>query len=444
MITTLRSDAYPAVRPVVRSPAAYAPTMTSDRMLVATAELAVRLDRLRPGVLDGPVPEALARRVGDGPPPDPRELATTAARLRAEAAATPTTELPPSRRRYLDAALTALHCQARSLAGDRPGYLEEVRETFGVTPRRAEPDEYREAHGRLDELLPGRGPVAGRMRAYREADVVPPDRLDAAVTAVTAELRRGTRDRLGLPRGEQVAVQVVGDRPWAAFTRYRGGLRSVVSISAAARVRAGSLLPLLAHETYPGHHTQYCRAELAAARYPELALRLVHSPQGLIAEGAAEVAASVVPGPGWGAVAQRALAGAGVRIDGELAERIESELDLLGRVRQDAALLRHVDGAGPDEVTRYLARWLLVPEDRARRILAFLDHPQWRGYPVTYAEGAPLVRDRLARHPGGPVAALRGLLDVPVLPADLVTGGGDTPGNGSGTTASPAPGVLHP
>ncbi|WP_075299497.1 MULTISPECIES: hypothetical protein [unclassified Pseudonocardia] len=236
----------------------------------------------------------------------------------------------------------------------------------------------------------------------------------------------------------------MADRPWTAFTRYRGGLRSRVSITDAARIRAGALLPLFAHEVYPGHHTQYCRAEVAVARFPELALRLVHSPQGLIAEGAAEAAAGVVPGPGWGAVAARALAGAGVRIDGDLAERVESELDLLGRVRQDAALLRHLDGADPDEVTAYLARWLLVPEARARRILAFLDHPQWRGYPVTYAEGAPLVRSWLARHPGGPVAGLRALLDTPVLPPDLVTEGGDARGNGSGAAAVTAPALLHP
>ncbi|WP_145982704.1 MULTISPECIES: DUF885 domain-containing protein [unclassified Pseudonocardia] len=416
--------------------------MTPDPLLVATVELAVRLDRLRPGILDGPAPDAaLARRVADEPPSEPGRLVADAARLRAELAGS---GMPAPRRRHLDAGLTALHCQARLLDGDRPGYLAEVRDTFGVTPRRTDTDEYREVHRRLGALLPGRGPVVARMRAYREGDVVPPRRLGAAVTAVTAELRRRTRDLLGLPRGEDAVVALVADRPWTAFTRYRGGLRSRVSITDAARIRAGALLPLLAHEVYPGHHTQYCRAEVAVARFPELALRLVRSPQGLIAEGAAEAAAGVVPGPGWGAVAARALAGAGVRIDGDLAERVESELDLLGRVRQDAALLRHVDGADPDEVTAYLARWLLVPEARARRILAFLDHPQWRGYPVTYAEGAPLVRSWLARHPGGPVAGLRALLDTPVLPPDLVTEGGDARGNGSGTTAVTAPALLHP
>ncbi|MEJ8280441.1 DUF885 domain-containing protein [Pseudonocardia spirodelae] len=411
-------------------------------LLRATAELASRVDRLRPGVLDGPPPYPdLARRAATGAAPVPARLVADAERLRADLDGA---GLPDGRRRHLDALLVALHCHARLLAGQRIGYVEQVRALFGVAPRRSDPDALHEAHRRLAGVLPGRGTTASRMAAYREADVVPADRLAAAVTATVAELRRRTRRVLGLPDGEHVDVEPVGDRPWTAFTRYRGGLRSHVAVSASSRVRAGSLLPLLAHETYPGHHLQYCRAETASSRYPELALRLVHSPQGLVAEGAAEAAADVVPGPGWGVVAERVLAGAGVRVDGLAAERIERELDLLGRVRLDAALMRHVDGAGPDEVLTHLTRWLLVDERRARRMLDFLDHPQWRTYPVTYAEGGPLVRGWLAASPQGPAAAFATLLDTPVLPGDLVTDGGGTPVPGAAEGPSPAPAMLRP
>lgn len=415
----VRTDASPAALAVVRFRAAYAPGVD---LLHATAELASRLDRLQPGVLDGPPPyPSIARRVAAEPLQDPAALVVTAGRLRAEVAAA---ELPAGRRRYLEALLVALRCRARLLAGDDIGYLEQVRDLFGVVPRRSEPDELHEAHRRLAGVLPGRGPLAARMQDHRAADVVPAERLADAVAAAVAELRGRTRNALGLPAGERADVGLVGARPWTAFTRYRGGLHSRISVATTGRVRAGSLLPLLAHEVYPGHHLQYCRAEIASARHPELALRLVHSPQGLVAEGAAEAAVDVVPGPGWGPVAERVLAGVGVHLDGPAAERIERELDLLGRVRLDAALMRHVDGAGPDAVLAHLSRWLLVDDDRARRMLDFLDHPQWRTYPVTYAEGGPLVRARLAAAPDGPAATLAALLDTPVLPSDLVTDGG--------------------
>lgn len=409
--------------------------MPLARLLRATAELASRLDHLRPGLLDGPLPAAVrARRTGDGPRPDPRDLVDEAGRLRRDLAACGAGGAPA---RHLDAQLVALHCTARLVAGEPIGYLEEVGARFGVAPRRADPDLHREAHRRLDELLPGRGPLRARLRAHHEADRIAPDRLAPAVRAMTAELRARTREVLGLPAGERADVELVENRPWTALTRYRGGFRSRVLLDASAPLRAGRLLPLLAHEAYPGHHTQSCRADAASARHPGLGLRLVHSPQALVAEGAAEAAPWVLPGPGWGAVAQQVLAGVGVRLDGELAERIELATAALCRVRQDAALLRHVDGADPDTVLAHLTRWLLVPDARARRILDFLDHPQWRGYPVTYAEGAPLVRDWLARSPAGPVAGLRLLLDTPVVPDDLhdgaappVTEGVETPSRG--------------
>lgn len=399
-------------------------------VLRATTELAVRLDRVRPGVFDGPPPDpAAARRIAGESPSDPRELAVTAARLRRDLVASGSGGAPA---RYLDAQLVALRCAARLAAGEPVTWLDEVRDRFGVRPLRADPDRIAAAHRRLSDLLPGRGPLAARMRAHREADTLPPDRVEAAVRALTAELRARTHDALGLPADERAVVEPTAGRPWTALTRYEGRHRSRVAVDTAAGLPAGRLLPLLAHEIYPGHHTQSCRATAAAARHPVLGLRLVHSPQAVVAEGAAEAAVWVLPGPGWGRIAEEVLAGVGVRTDGELAEQIEAAASGLARVRQEAALLRHVDGAGPDVVVRYLSRALLIPDDRARRVLAFLDAPGWRGYPVTYAEGTPLVGDWLRRFPGGPVAGLARLLDSPVVPADLVphrslTEGGDTP-----------------
>lgn len=417
--------------------------MPPGPVLRAATELAVRLDRLRPGVLDGPPPDPeVARRIGAESPTDPRELAATAGRLRHDLAASGSRGAPA---RHLDSQLVALRCAARVVAGEPVGWLEEVRDRFGVRPHRADPGELDAAHRRLSEVLPGSGPLAARMRAHRETDTLPPDRVEAAVRALTAELRARTRDALGLPADEHAEVDLVTGRPWTALTRYRGRFRSRVALDTAAGLPAGRLLPLLAHEIYPGHHTQSCRADAAAARHPVLGLRLVHSPQAVIAEGAAEAAVWVLPGPGWGRVAQEVLAGVGVRTDGELAEQVELAATGLARVRQEAALLRHVDGAGPDVVAGYLSRWLLVPDAHARRVLAFLDDPRWRGYPVTYAEGAPLVRGWLDRFRGGPVAGLRRLLDTPVVPADLVrpgviTEGGDTP---SGAPAGPGPAAAR-
>ncbi|MDQ4116757.1 MAG: DUF885 domain-containing protein, partial [Actinomycetota bacterium] len=61
--------------------------------------LALRLDRLAPGLLDGPVPDVrLARHVADEPPAAPSGLVR---RARALAAELPGSGLPPRRARYV-------------------------------------------------------------------------------------------------------------------------------------------------------------------------------------------------------------------------------------------------------------------------------------------------------------------------------------------------------
>lgn len=379
--------------------------------------LALRLDRLTPGLLDGPPTDsALARHVADEPSPDPGRLLRQAMALAAEL---PSAGLSPRRARYVAALLRALECRARIVSGDAVGFADEVASLFGTQVRREDPDRYREVHRLLGDLLPGRGALGRRLAAHRERDRIPPDRLSAAVEAMSAHLRHLTADRIGLPDGEAVDYEIVDGRPWTAFTRHLGGGRSRVAVDTSSRLRRGQLLPLVAHEAYPGHHTQHCRAAVAGAAQPELRLRLVHSPQGLLAEGAAEAAHHVLPGPGWGRVAEVVLCDLGLPVDGALAEAVEDALDELGRVRQDAAVMRHADGADQEDVVAHLTRWLLVDESRARRMLAFLDHPQWRAYATAYAEGRPLVTRWLARPGIDPVAGLRRLLDEPLTPECL-------------------------
>lgn len=398
--------------------------------------LALRLDRLAPGLLDGPVPDAtLARHVADESPADPRRLVRRARTLAAEL---PGAGLSPRRARYVAAQLRALECRARLVAGEVVGFADEVAATFGTDVRREDPDHYREAHRRLGELLPGREPIALRLAAYRERDRIPPERLGDAVEAMSAHLRRLTAGSIGLPDDESVDYEIVDGRPWTAFTRHLGAGRSRIAVDASSHLRRGQLLPLVAHEAYPGHHTQHCRATGTGAALPELRLRLVHSPQGLLAEGAAEAAHHVLPGPGWGAHAERVLADLALPMDGELAEAVEGALDELGRVRQDAAVMRHADGADPDRVLAHLTRWLMIDETRARRMLAFVDHPQWRSYATAYAEGRPLVVRWLRRPGTDPVAGLRRLLEEPFTPEDLREDLARAPGSARPSGRSPA------
>ncbi|MGH3980804.1 MAG: DUF885 domain-containing protein, partial [Pseudonocardiaceae bacterium] len=226
--------------------------------------LGLRFDRLVDGFVDAYTGDPELRRlVDDEPAPDPAALARRSRELRAEVSGAP---LPEQRRRFLDAHLRALECSGRALAGERVGFVEEVEAYFEVRIGPGDPDAYRAAHAELDAVLPGAGPVADRLAAHRVRDEVAREKLEPAVHALSSALRDRARSRYDLPPQETVRYEVVTDKPWSGFNYYLGDFASRVAINADLGHRMANLPHLVAHESYPGHHTEHCRKEAGLVR----------------------------------------------------------------------------------------------------------------------------------------------------------------------------------
>ncbi|GAA5151886.1 hypothetical protein GCM10023321_19710 [Pseudonocardia eucalypti] len=387
--------------------------------------LGLRCGRVLPGLVDAYTgPAAVRRRVADEPPPHAGELAKRAALLRAEL---PGSGLVPARREFLDRQLAALECAMARADGRPVGYAEELRAYFDLPASSVRPgdqERYLAAHAELAEVLPAGGPLAARMAVQRKREEMPSSLVGPAMQALSAELRALTSARLGLPPGEAVFYELAIDRPWSGFNHYAGGFRSRVALDAEQARRAPALARLVAHEAYPGHHTERCRREavlVASQGQQEHTLFLLNTPQCLISEGLAELALPALVGAEWGSWVEGVLAGLGFRLDGELAQRVAGAVDALAPVRLDAALMLHRGRADADAVVNYLRRWLLVPEPRARRMLRFIGHPLWRAYTATYVAGPPLLRAWLDARPAGQPSTdrFRRLLDEPLTPSLL-------------------------
>lgn len=384
--------------------------------------LGLRFDRVESGYVDAFTGDPALRRVVENEPaPAPAELVRQAERL---AAALPGCGLPAARADFIGAHLRALACAGRKFGGEPVAFVDEVSSYFDVQIGKGQQDRYRQAHARLAEILDGGGSLAERMVAYRRADEIPPARLRECIEAFSSALRDRVRAEYPLPDGETVHYEVVTDKPWSGFNYYLGDYQSRVAVNADLKQQMSNLPRLVAHESYPGHHTEHCRKEaglVARDGQAEQTIFLVNTPQCLMAEGLADLALHAVVGQGWGRWAAEIYADLGLRFDGERAEAVADASGTLIDVRQDAALMLHDEHRDPDEVAAFLRRWLLVDDARARQMLRFLSSPLWRAYISTYVEGYRLLRGWLNSRPATVSLTERftTLLDEPLIPSAL-------------------------
>jgi hypothetical protein len=377
--------------------------------------LSLRLGRHIDGFVDFYYgPKELAERVAGEEPAPPAALVEEAKKL-----ADRVGEFgEPQRERWFAAQLEGLAAVAERLAGSPMSYEDEVRRCYGVPLDPATEDELAAAHRRLDDLVPGSGDLGERYRAWRRARDVPRDVLLAAAEALTAELRRRTAELFGLPEGEAAELELVADEPWAAFNYYLGGRRSRVAICTDIPMRAELLPEVIAHELYPGHHTQHATKEAlgvdAVGRLEET-IAPVGTPESLIDEGVAMNALAIL-GPEAEEACVRILSGFGCGYDLDLVRAIREADKPIWRTDDTAAHMIHVEGLDRDDVRVYLRRWALRPPDEVEKAIEFVTHPTWRTYVVVYETGRRLVE----AWAGGDPARFRRLLTEQLTTADLL------------------------
>jgi hypothetical protein len=353
-------------------------------------------------------PSELAEQAESEEPMAPASLAAEAAALLAE--------VPPET--WLHDQLRGLHTYAGIVAGETLPYTDEVERCYGVRPERTPEPVFEAAHEQLDELLPGDGLLAERYERWRETQFVPEDRLSPAAEAVEVELRAMTERLFGLPDGESVELEPVTDEPWLAFNYYLGGLRSRIAINVDLPITGPELIGLLAHEAYPGHHTEHAWKEQLLVRdrgLLEESILLTPTAQAVVSEGIAERGAELAEDASAETLGP-VLARNGIECDLDAAREVRRARDALDTVGLNAAILIHEDGMALDEAEEYVARWAGVGRQRAAHTVRFVTVPNWRAYVVTYSAGLELCR---AYHGTDP-ARFRRLLTEQIRVQDLL------------------------
>jgi hypothetical protein len=378
-------------------------------------ELALRLRRLEPDLVECYTgPDSLADAVESEPPPTARALQQSAVALRG---AVDEAVAEPERRTWLAAQLDALETALGHLGGERVPYRTLVSRCHGVDPELVSDEQFAAAHDLLADVLPGGGDVRRRAQEWTDTQLVAPDLLLAGLTALADELQRRTRELIGLPPGEEVTFEVVGDRPWWGNADYLGDLHTRIKINADRRTASFRLLELVAHEAYPGHHTEHvCKDTYLIGRLGriELGVYLYPTPQVVVAEGIAELGLEVLLGADADAIGAQCLRPLGIGYDVGTAAVVRRAEEMLLPLRANVAMLLD-DGRSADEMRSYARRWMLEDDEFVDGFVESLISDPWPAYESCYAESLPLCR----RFVGGDIERFGRLLREQLTPGDL-------------------------
>jgi len=374
-------------------------------------ELALRLGRHDADLVDAYYgPEELSRRVEAEELREPAALAVDAQALAEEAAAD----------KWLAAQVQSLGATARKLGGERLGYAEEGRLVYGIEPRWHDEEPFRRAAAILDEALPGQGDVRERYARWFAETAIPAELVEQAVLDAAAELRRLTREAIGLPDGEEFDLELVTGERWLGYARYLGGLRTRIQVNTDLPLPASDLVPVTSHEIYGGHHTHRVWQETELVRGQgqlERTLDVLWSPEAVISEGVAMTGPALLVGDGQ-QLAAEVLGRLGFAYDAELGSRVAEARRLLLPIAANLAMLIHDRGASPEEARNYADTWSLQPADRvAKQIDSQLRSPS-PPYQHTYWQGLELVE----AHVSGDPKRFRALLTARLLPRELQAG----------------------
>jgi len=390
---------------------------TNSSLIEQYLELGLRLGRLSPDLVDSYYgPTEIRVRVDAEPVSDPAALVEDSEVL---AESIVRADLDDARMKWLRAQVDGLRTAARILSGSRLSYVEEVKGCHGVRPKIVSEDVFVEAHSRLAQALPGRGNLADRYQRWLSSQIVPTEAIVPALRRVGDELRGRTSELLGLPAGEGVDFKTVRDKRWFGFTCYKGDLRSEILINIDLPVWSFRLIEFVAHEVYPGHHTEgvWKEHELVWNRgYQEESVRFQPTPQSLIAEGLAELALEVILPSDADALAAELLTPLGIPYEEGITRAVRLAKNELRYVRTNILQLLDQGSISARQAHEYAHRWMLEPRGYVSEAVDSLISRPWRSYESCYTEGYKLCK---AFVDGDPLR-FKPLLAEQLIPADLM------------------------
>jgi hypothetical protein len=328
------------------------------------------------------------------------EALQLAQRLRSEKAGTTEEE---ARRSFLLLQLQSIASRIDVLRGVPVNFDEETRASFGVViPAGYNHSSLNAVRAELQVLLPGQGNLAQRYQAFDGQFLIPAKLLPSVMARAIEVCRAETRAHVSLPDGESTTVEYVRNRPWSAFSLYKGGYHSVIQINRDLPLTVDRALNIACHEAYPGHHTYNSIRDAKLVKGKgllEYSVQPTFSPQSMLSESIATLALDVALPAEKRLALERDVLFPAAGLGGKDA----------AKYLQVEALVDRLHPAEPSIAREYLdGRLEFERAGEQLQSAALMAHPEaallymneYRSYVTTYTYGRDLVAAELLRVAG--------------------------------------------
>ena len=338
-------------------------------------------------------------------------------------------EIVHLRHNYLTRQLQSIISRIDMLEGVTYSFDDEASALYDAEPPSFSDEHFGAVVAEIETALPGDGPVHERYATFREAFVIPTEKLDAVFTAAIDACKERTTQYLELPASESFTVEYVEDKPWSGYNWYQGSSNSLIQVNTDLPIYIDRAIDLACHEGYPGHHIYNALLEkhLAVDRgWVEYSVYALFSPQSLIAEGTANYGIEMAfPGDERAQFEKEVL----FPIAGLDASRVDEYYKLQELTSQlsyatNEAARAYLDGVrDADATVEWLGKYGLSSADRATQQVSFID--TYRSYVINYNLGKDLVAAYVEREAGENAThaerweVFGALLSSPRLPSGL-------------------------
>ncbi|MCU1322523.1 MAG: hypothetical protein JWM43_2172 [Acidobacteriaceae bacterium] len=349
-------------------------------------------------------PQAQVSEVMKHPPTLP-SLRESAVRLLAKVEQVqPERDEEKVRKRFLTRQLQAMVGRIDLVLGRPSSFDAETKASFGVVvPASYDRAATAAVQSELDKLLPGDGSLAERYQAFDNRFIVPPKLVPAVMARAIEACRTKTKQHIELPAGEAVSVEYVRNKPWSAYSWYKGGFQSVVQVNMDFALTVDRIMNLACHEAYPGHHTYNSIRDVQLVQgrnLKEYSVQPTFSPQSMLSESIATLAADVAFPEQCRLELERDVLFPIAGLNGKDAQsylKVEALVDRLHTVEPTIAR-EYLDGRLEFErAGAELESAALMAHPEA--VLLYMN--EYRSYVATYTYGRDLAAAALLRRSGG-------------------------------------------